>query len=66
MVATNLKAETVELMDKRSGIETEMNVIIERLCQPGGPGLSGNLLDLEAIFPFFFSFPFPLSFLLCV
>ncbi|KAK6156612.1 hypothetical protein DH2020_010860 [Rehmannia glutinosa] len=47
MVATNLKAETMKLMDKRSGIEAEMNVIIERLCQPGGPGLSGNLLDSE-------------------
>ncbi|KAL1548942.1 26S proteasome non-ATPase regulatory subunit 9 [Salvia divinorum] len=47
MVATNLKAETMKLMEKRSGIEVEMNVIIERLCQPGGPGLSGNLVDSE-------------------
>ncbi|CAK9168854.1 unnamed protein product [Ilex paraguariensis] len=47
MVATNLKAETTNLMDKRSGLEVEMNVIIERLCQPGGPGLSGNLVDSE-------------------
>ncbi|XP_042054650.1 26S proteasome non-ATPase regulatory subunit 9-like [Salvia splendens] len=47
MVATNLKAETMKLMEKRSGIEEEMNVIIERLCQPGGPGLSGNLVDSE-------------------
>ncbi|XP_057767831.1 uncharacterized protein LOC130988089 isoform X2 [Salvia miltiorrhiza] len=47
MVATNLKAETMKLMEKRSGIEEEMNVIIERLCQPGGPGLSGNLVDFE-------------------
>ncbi|CAM8928345.1 unnamed protein product [Rhodiola kirilowii] len=47
MVATNLKAETFKLMDKRSAIETEMDVIIERLCQPGGPGLSGNLIDSE-------------------
>ncbi|KAA8522867.1 hypothetical protein F0562_009290 [Nyssa sinensis] len=47
MVATNLKAETMSLMDKRSALEAEMNVIIERLCQPGGPGLSGNLVDSE-------------------
>ncbi|KAL0451533.1 UNVERIFIED_CONTAM: putative 26S proteasome regulatory subunit p27 [Sesamum latifolium] len=53
MVATNLKAETMKLMEKRSGLEAEMNVIIERLCQPGGPGLSGNLLDSEANFHFF-------------
>lgn len=36
------------MMDKRSGVEEEMNVIIQRLCQPGGPGLSGNLVDSEA------------------
>ncbi|KAL6558167.1 hypothetical protein OROMI_018517 [Orobanche minor] len=47
MVATNLKAGTRELMEKRSGLEEEMNVIIERLCRPGGPGLSGNLLDSQ-------------------
>ncbi|XP_027173273.1 26S proteasome non-ATPase regulatory subunit 9-like isoform X1 [Coffea eugenioides] len=47
MVATNLKAETMKLMEQRSGIEAEMNVIIENLCRPGGPGLSGNLLDSE-------------------
>ncbi|XP_059637740.1 probable 26S proteasome regulatory subunit p27 isoform X2 [Cornus florida] len=47
MVATNLKAETMSLMEKRSSLEAEMNVIIERLCQPGGPGLSGNLVDSE-------------------
>ncbi|CAA0814713.1 26S proteasome regulatory subunit- putative [Striga hermonthica] len=47
MVATNLKAETMKLMEKRSGIEAEMNVIIENLCRPGGPGLAGNLLDPE-------------------
>ncbi|XWS72634.1 hypothetical protein CRYUN_Cryun02cG0056900 [Craigia yunnanensis] len=34
-------------MEKRSGMEAEMNVIIEQLCQPGGPGLSGNLVDSE-------------------
>ncbi|KAG8372574.1 hypothetical protein BUALT_Bualt12G0080200 [Buddleja alternifolia] len=53
MVGTNLKAETVKLMDNRSGKEAEMNVIIERLCQPGGPGLSGNLVDSEASFIIF-------------
>lgn len=35
------------MMDKRSAIEAEMNFIIERLCQPGGPGISGNLVDPE-------------------
>lgn len=48
MVGANLKAQTMKLMEKRSALETEMNVIIERLCQPGGPGLSGNLVDSEA------------------
>ncbi|PWA69075.1 26S proteasome regulatory subunit [Artemisia annua] len=47
MVGTDLKLEVKKMMDKRSDLETEMNVIIERLCQPGGPGLSGNLLDSE-------------------
>ncbi|KAJ6382227.1 hypothetical protein OIU77_030806 [Salix suchowensis] len=49
MVGANLKAETMKLMDKRSALETEMNVIIGRLCQPGGPGLSGNLVDSEIL-----------------
>jgi hypothetical protein len=47
MVATNLKSETMALMEKRSAMEAEMNAIIDRLCQPGGPGLSGNLTDSE-------------------
>ncbi|KAJ0788766.1 putative PDZ domain, 26S Proteasome non-ATPase regulatory subunit 9, PDZ superfamily [Helianthus annuus] len=47
MVATDLKSEVKKLMEKRSALEAEMNVIIERLCQPGGPGLSGNLVDSE-------------------
>lgn len=47
MVGTNLKTETMALMDKRGAIEGEVNTIIQRLCQPGGPGLSGNLLDSE-------------------
>lgn len=52
MVATNLKAETMDLMEKRTAMEAEMNAIIDRLCQPGGPGLSGNLLDSEVSFLF--------------
>ncbi|KAH0649693.1 hypothetical protein KY284_029605 [Solanum tuberosum] len=47
MVGTNLKAETMKLMDERTNTETEMDVIIQRLCQPSGPGLSGNLVDSE-------------------
>lgn len=47
MVGTNLKAETMKLMDERANKEAEMDVIIQRLCQPGGPGLSGNLVDSE-------------------
>ncbi|KAL8236932.1 hypothetical protein R6Q59_018013 [Mikania micrantha] len=47
MVATDLKSEVKKMMEKRSALEVEMNVIIERLCQPGGPGLSGNLVDSE-------------------
>lgn len=45
MVGTNVKAETLALIDKRSEIETEMNLIIARLCAPGAPGLTGNLVD---------------------
>ncbi|XP_019088475.1 PREDICTED: 26S proteasome non-ATPase regulatory subunit 9-like [Camelina sativa] len=47
MVGANLKAETMALMDKRAAMETEMNSIVQRLCNPGGPGLSGNLIDSE-------------------
>ncbi|XP_073307120.1 uncharacterized protein [Primulina huaijiensis] len=48
MVGTNLKAESMKLMDKRTAMEEEMNIIIQRLCAPpNGPGLSGNLLDSE-------------------
>ncbi|XP_009624876.1 uncharacterized protein [Nicotiana tomentosiformis] len=47
MVGTNLKAETIKLMDQRANTEAEMEIIIQRLCQPGGPGLSGNLVDSE-------------------
>ncbi|QHO57953.1 uncharacterized protein DS421_3g86680 [Arachis hypogaea] len=48
MVATNVKAETMSLMDKRTAVEAEMNSIIARLTQPGAPGLSGNLVDSES------------------
>ncbi|KAG9143703.1 hypothetical protein Leryth_018861 [Lithospermum erythrorhizon] len=47
MVGSNLKAEAMKLMDKRTEIEAEMNNIIHRLTQPGGPGLSGNLVDSQ-------------------
>ncbi|XP_076925770.1 uncharacterized protein LOC143588728 [Bidens hawaiensis] len=47
MVATDLKTEVKKLMEKRTALEVEMNLIIERLSQPGGPGLSGNLVDSE-------------------
>ena len=47
MVAANLKAETMTLMEKRSALEAEMDAIISRLCRPDGPGLSGNLVDAE-------------------
>ena len=47
MGGANLKAETMALMDKRAAMETEMNSFVERLCNPGGPGLSGNLVDSE-------------------
>ncbi|KMZ62488.1 26S proteasome non-ATPase regulatory subunit 9 [Zostera marina] len=47
MVAPNLKAETFSLMERRSSIENQMNVIIERLIRPGGAGLYDNLLDSE-------------------
>ncbi|XP_060171775.1 uncharacterized protein LOC132602962 isoform X3 [Lycium barbarum] len=50
MVGTNLKAETMKLMDERANKETEMDVIIQRFSQPGGPGISGNLVDSE-VFP---------------
>ncbi|CAA7409409.1 unnamed protein product [Spirodela intermedia] len=47
MVGANLKAETISLMDQRASIEAQMNAIIDRLSQPGGPGITGNLLDPE-------------------
>lgn len=47
MVATNLKAETFSLMEKRASMEAEMNAIIVQLSAPGGPGIFGNLVDAE-------------------
>ncbi|EPS60916.1 hypothetical protein M569_13886 [Genlisea aurea] len=47
MVAPNLKAEVMKLAERRAEMEAEMNVIIGNLCRPGGPGLSGNLIDSE-------------------
>lgn len=47
MVGTDLKAETMKLIERRGAVEAEMNAMIQRLCQPGGPGLSGNLVDSE-------------------
>ncbi|KAL5772908.1 hypothetical protein ACOSP7_012517 [Xanthoceras sorbifolium] len=58
MVGTNLKAETTTLMEKRSALETEMDAIISRLCHPGGPGLSGNLVDAEGFPRTDFDIPF--------
>ncbi|RZC73650.1 hypothetical protein C5167_049130 [Papaver somniferum] len=48
MVAADLKAETMSLIEQRDAIESEMNSIIHRLSQPGGPGISGSLVDSEA------------------
>ncbi|XP_058114068.1 uncharacterized protein LOC131256963 [Magnolia sinica] len=47
MVATNLKAETISLQEKRDAIEVEMSGIISRLTQPGGPGISDPLTDSQ-------------------
>lgn len=56
MVGTNLKALTMKLMEERTTLEAEMNALIETLCQPGGPGLTGNLVDSEAGFFYFLRF----------
>ncbi|WCJ29885.1 26S proteasome regulatory subunit putative [Euphorbia peplus] len=47
MVGANLKSETMKLMEKRTSLEAEMSGIVGSLCYPGGPGLSGNLVDSE-------------------
>uniref|UniRef100_A0A0D9XDT5 Nas2 N-terminal domain-containing protein n=1 Tax=Leersia perrieri TaxID=77586 RepID=A0A0D9XDT5_9ORYZ len=47
MVAPNLKAETMGLMDRRSALEAEMDAIIAALSAPGGPGITGGLVDAE-------------------
>lgn len=50
MVGSNVKAETKCLIEKRDGIESEMDSIIARLCVAGGPGITGNLVDAEVRF----------------
>lgn len=47
MVAPNVKAETMRLMDRRTALEAEMNAIIASLSAPGGPGITGGLVDAE-------------------
>ncbi|KAL6655576.1 hypothetical protein ACP70R_006402 [Stipagrostis hirtigluma subsp. patula] len=47
MVAPNLKAETMGLMDRRTALEAEMDAIIAGLTAPGGPGITGGLVDAE-------------------
>ncbi|KAL6846559.1 hypothetical protein ACP4OV_024007 [Aristida adscensionis] len=47
MVAPNLKAETMGLMDRRAALEAEMDAIIAGLTAPGGPGITGGLVDSE-------------------
>jgi 26S proteasome non-ATPase regulatory subunit 9 len=47
MVAPNVKAETMRLMDQRAALEAEMNAIIAALSAPGGPGITGGLVDAE-------------------
>jgi len=47
MVAPDVKAETRKLMDRRGALEAEMDAIIARLTAPGGPGITGGLVDAE-------------------
>jgi hypothetical protein len=47
MVAPNVKAETMRLMDRRTALEAEMDAIIAALSAPGGPGITGGLVDAE-------------------
>ncbi|XP_006661239.1 26S proteasome non-ATPase regulatory subunit 9 [Oryza brachyantha] len=47
MVAPNVKAETVALMDRRAAVEAEMDAIIAALSAPGGLGITGGLVDAE-------------------
>ena len=47
MVAPNVKAETMRLMDQRTALEAEMDAIIAALSAPGGPGITGGLVDAE-------------------
>jgi hypothetical protein len=50
-VAPNVKSETMGLMDRRTALETEMDAIIARLTAPGGPGITGRLVDDEVLRP---------------
>ncbi|KAJ1289700.1 hypothetical protein BS78_02G184800 [Paspalum vaginatum] len=47
MVAPDVKSETMKLMDQRGSLEAEMDAIIARLTAPGGPGITGGLVDAE-------------------
>jgi 26S proteasome regulatory subunit N4 len=47
MVAPDVKAETMKLMDQRGALEAEMDAIIARLTAAGGPGITGGLVDAE-------------------
>ncbi|CAL5064353.1 unnamed protein product [Urochloa decumbens] len=47
MVAPDVKAETMKLMDRRGALEAEMDAIITGLTAPGGPGITGGLVDAE-------------------
>lgn len=47
MVAPDVKAETMKLMDQRGALEAEMDGIIARLTAAGGPGITGGLVDAE-------------------
>ena len=49
MVAPDVKAETRKLMDRRGALEAEMDAIIARLTGPGGPGITGGLVDAEVL-----------------
>jgi 26S proteasome non-ATPase regulatory subunit 9 len=47
MVGTNVKQETMVLIEKRTAIEAELKAIIARLRCENGPGITGNLVDKD-------------------
>lgn len=47
MATVDLKETAKELIDKRTGIEKQINAILARLEGPGGGGVNGNLVDAE-------------------